>query len=209
MKKQALFLVVSFLFLGICYAQSVTIGSQVWSTKNLNVSTFCNGDTIPEAKTDEEWALALNNKQPAWCYYENNPENGSIYGKLYNWYAVSDARGLAPIGWHIPTNYDWEVLKQYLNKTYGHLAGRHLKSTGAKYWICPNTDATNKSGFSALPGGKRWNNGKFEYIGTTGHWWTTFLSQWGVYYYYLQSDNTFSFNTHAEDWGLSVRCIKD
>ena len=84
----------------------VQIGTQIWMTKNLDVSKFRNGDPIPEAKTDEEWVKAGENKQPAWCYYENNPANGAKYGKLYNWYAVSDARGLAPVGYHIPGTLD-------------------------------------------------------------------------------------------------------
>ena len=85
-------------------ASSVKIGSQVWATENLNVDRFRNGDPIPQAKTAEEWQNAGNNQQPAWCYYNNDPKNGESYGKLYNWYAVNDRRGLAPQGWHIPSD---------------------------------------------------------------------------------------------------------
>ncbi|MFM7765029.1 MAG: FISUMP domain-containing protein, partial [Sphingomonadales bacterium] len=83
-------------------SNEVTIGKQVWMTKNLDVDKFRDGSSIPEAKTDEEWKKAGKNKQPAWCYYNNDPANGAKYGKLYNWYAVNDSRGLAPVGYHIP-----------------------------------------------------------------------------------------------------------
>ncbi len=114
----------------------VTIGNQVWITKNLNVYKFRNGDTIPQAKTDAEWKTAGKNKQPAWCYYDNDTANGSKYGKLYKWYAVIDARGLAPDGYHIPTDKEWATLVNYL----GHDAGNKMKSKSD----C-NSDTTERS----------------------------------------------------------------
>ena len=125
------------------FAQTVTIGTQTWTTKNLDVATFRNGDAIPQAKTNEEWEAAGENKQPAWCYYENNTANGTKYGKLYNWYAVVDTRGLAPAGYHIPTDEEWTVLSTYLGGEA--VAGKKMKSTsgwnsyttgGSK--TCPN-----------------------------------------------------------------------
>ena len=125
------------------FGQTVTIGTQTWTTKNLNLATFRNGDAIPQAKTDEEWEAAGENKQPAWCYYENNTANGTKYGKLYNWYAVVDARGLAPGGWHVPTDEEWTVLSTFLGGEA--VAGKKMKSTsgwnsyttgGSK--TCPN-----------------------------------------------------------------------
>jgi uncharacterized protein (TIGR02145 family) len=104
--------------------KSVIIGNQSWMAENLNTSKFRNGDPIPEAKTDEEWIKAAENKQPAWCYLDNNPEN-SKYGRLYNWYAVNDPRGLAPNGWHIPSEYEWEQLSR---KTGG--SSSKLKANG-------------------------------------------------------------------------------
>ena len=112
--------------------KSVVIGTQTWTTENLNVSTFRNGDPIPEAKTNEEWITADNNKQPAWCY----PEEGVRFGKLYNYYAVNDPRGLAPFGWHIPTIAEWGVMGKKISdvgeiETYGVLsktAGKKIKS---------------------------------------------------------------------------------
>lgn len=101
--------------------KEVKIGNQVWTTQNLSVSKFRNGDVIPLAKTGEEWEAAGLSEKPAWCYYESSAKNGTKYGKLYNWYAVHDARGLAPTGYHIPSDAEWAVLVDYLggNKTAG------------------------------------------------------------------------------------------
>ena len=104
---------------GISNAQTVTIGTQVWMTKNLDVSTFRNGDPIPEAKSNEEWKKAGENKQPAWCYYNNDPANGAKYGKLYNWYAVNDPRGLAPLGYHVPTKAEFMTLYNFFPSNIG------------------------------------------------------------------------------------------
>ncbi len=117
------------------YAQSVTIGTQVWSTKNLDVSTFRNGDPIPQAKSDEEWSVAMDNQQPAWCYYDNNPSESAKYGKLYNWYAVNDPRGLAPSGWHIPCDVEWTVLDNYLKGDNGNKMKAQLKYETKIYYV--------------------------------------------------------------------------
>ena len=124
------------------FVQTVTIGTQTWTTKNLDVATFRNGDAIPQAKTDEEWEAAGHYKQPAWCYYENNTANGTKYGKLYNWYAVVDSRGLAPAGWHVPTDEEWTVLSTFLGGV--DVAGKKMKSTSGWTYTtggsktCPN-----------------------------------------------------------------------
>ncbi|MBM3920821.1 MAG: hypothetical protein FJ347_06290, partial [Sphingomonadales bacterium] len=150
----------------ITYAQFVSIGGQVFMSKNLDVSTFRNGDPIPQAKTYEEWGRAGENQQPAWCYYNNDPANGAKYGKLYNWYAVNDSRGLAPEGWHVPSDAEWTILTDYL----GSDAGTKMKSkTG---WN-ENGNGTNSSGFSGLPGGTRNYNGTFYTIGYDGYWWSS------------------------------------
>jgi len=108
-------------------AQEIKIGTQTWTTKNLDVSKFRNGEAIPLAKTNAEWELAGLNQQPAWCYYENKGENGTTYGKLYNGYAVNDPRGLAPSGYHIPTDAEWTILTDYLGGD--SIAGAKMKST--------------------------------------------------------------------------------
>ncbi len=108
------------------FSQTVTIGTQVWMIKNLDVATFRNGDPIPQAKTAEEWVKAGENQQPAWCYYDNDPANGAKYGKLYNWYAVNDSRGLAPVGYHIPSDAEWRKLTDFLGGE--DIAGAKMKS---------------------------------------------------------------------------------
>lgn len=133
MKKASLILsavVMSAMMLGCSgrgASTEVTIGNQVWMTKNLDVSTFSNEDPIPQAKTNEEWEKAGQNGEPAWCYYDNNPDNGDRYGKLYNWYAVNDPRGLAPKGWKIPSVDDWSRLTDFLGGE--SVAGKKMKST--------------------------------------------------------------------------------
>ena len=130
------------------FSQSVIIGTQTWTTLNLDVATFRNGEIIPQAKTDEEWQAAGNNKQAAWCYFENDAKNGTKYGKLYNWYAVNDARGLAPAAWHIPTDEEWTVLSTFLGGE--DVAGKKMKSTSG--WISYTT-----SGSTTCPNCANWN----------------------------------------------------
>ena len=107
-------------------SQDITIGTQTWTSKNLDVSTFRNGEAIPEAKSEEEWSKAGDNKTAAFCYYEYDSKNGTLYGKLYNWYAVKDPRGLAPAGYHIPSNAEWTILTDFLGGS--DIAGKKMKS---------------------------------------------------------------------------------
>jgi uncharacterized protein (TIGR02145 family) len=112
-------------------SQDVTIGTQTWTSKNLDVSTFRNGEPIPEAKSREEWQKARENKTAAFCYYDYDSKNGKVYGKLYNWYAVNDSRGLAPKGYHIPSDAEWTILTDKLGGE--EIAGEKMKSkTGWK-----------------------------------------------------------------------------
>lgn len=190
--------------------QSVTIGSQVWMTKNLNVDKFRNGDPIPQAKSDAEWEAAGEKEQPAWCYYDNDSSKGAKFGKLYNWYAVNDPRGLAPKGWHIPTNAEWTILTDYLGGE--EVAGGKMKSK--EDWSNEG-NATNSSGFSALPGGSRIPAGTFEKIGLEVIWWSTTvfgMEDLGdiIWHRILQSccDDLFqSYSFYTS--GSYVRCIKD
>jgi uncharacterized protein (TIGR02145 family) len=187
-------------------AQTVTIGSQVWTSKNLNVDKFRNGDPIPEARTDEEWLRAGENQQPAWCYYDNDPNNGTKYGKLYNWFAVNDPRGLAPNGFHIPSYYtDWMSLTNYLGGEV--IAGKKMKS--ASGWS-KKGNGTNGSGFSGIPGGCRWNIGVFANIGTLGFWWTTENTTDSVLNLFLHcSDGSVHCSYDDKKDGYSVRCLRD
>jgi uncharacterized protein (TIGR02145 family) len=134
--------------------KSITIGSKSWMINNLDVVNFRNGDPIPQAKTDEEWELAAKNKQPAWCYLENDPLNGQKYGVLYNGYALIDSRGIAPKGWHIPTLDEFTNMISYLGGE--SVAGGKLKSTNG--WANNdyqriNGNGSNSSGFSELKNG--------------------------------------------------------
>lgn len=194
---------------------TVKIGSQIWATQNLDISTFRNGDDIPEAKTNEEWSKAEKEKKPAWCYYNNDSENGEKYGKLYNWYAVNDSRGLAPKGFHVPSSLEWESLVTNLggkNSAAGKLtdiAGKKLKSNNG--WL-EGGDGTNESGFFAIPGGARNDFGDFDDIGYSAIWWTSTQQEVtiglnSIVWYgdnYVNTDNT-----NGPGAGLSVRCIKD
>ncbi|NBW72399.1 MAG: hypothetical protein EBR24_06405 [Flavobacteriia bacterium] len=148
--------------------QTIIIGKQVWSTKNLDVSSYKNGDQIPEAKTKEEWIAFSKAMEGAWCYYENDKKNGKKYGKLYNCYAVNDSRGLAPEGYHIPSDDEWMTLANYL----GGLEKAGVKMKSKEGWS-NNSNGTNSSGFSALPGGFRWWFGDFQEIGNTCNWWSS------------------------------------
>jgi len=186
--------------------KTVKIGQQVWMAENLNTDRFRNGDLIPEAKTIEEWEVAGNNKQPAWCYYENAPANGAKYGKLYNWYAVSDSRGLAPVGYHIPSDGEWTILTDYLGGE--EIAGSKMKS---KQGWAKDGNGTNSSGFSGLPGCYRGFDGAFSYVGYNGSWWSptegSAGSAWGRVLGYEDGDVDRLYTGKAE--GFSVRCLRD
>ena len=95
--------------------ETVKIGKQEWSTENLNVDHFNNGDEIQQIESAADWLMHLKEKKPAWCYYENDASNEKKYGKLYNWHAVNDPRGIAPKGYHIPSDTEWTELIDYLD----------------------------------------------------------------------------------------------
>lgn len=201
--------------------QMIKIGNQVWMQKNLNVGKFRNGDPIPEAQTEEEWMQAALNNQPAWCYYKKDPKYGETYGKLYNWYAVHDRRGIAPKGWHVPSDEEWTVLMECFRED--SVAGRSLKS--ASGWNeyqpvdslgepLPTTisgNGSNKSGFSGLPGGCRFIRDIFSPAGNNGYWWSStkafaddaWIRNLGNDFSEVKREN------FSKAYGLSVRCIKD
>jgi uncharacterized protein (TIGR02145 family) len=189
------------------FSQTVTIGTQVWMTKNLDVSSFKNGDTIPYATTDVEWRNAGENRQPAWCYYDNDPKNGTKYGKLYNWFAVSDSRGLAPDGYHIPTDAEWTQLIDYLGGE--KKATKKLKSSSG--WTSKG-NGTNKSGFNGLPGGCRIIPGVFSSLTLAGVWWSASEYASDAAYYrglYFYNADLLGRTGNVKMNGFSVRCVKD
>ena len=185
------------------------IGYQIWMKKNLDIDRFKNGDKIPMAKTAEEWQRAAERKQPAWCYYNDDVTNGEIYGKLYNWYAVNDLRGICPEGWHIASDNEWLLLTNYLGGL--NTAGGKLKATKTNHWQVPNVGATNISGFSALPGGYRDFDGSFYFIGYKGFFWSSTKNNdeyaWGRT---LNNSNAGVNRYYYEmSLGASIRCLKD
>jgi uncharacterized protein (TIGR02145 family) len=177
--------------------------------KNLDVDRFRNGDMIPQARTNEEWNSAGKKGKPAWCYYKNDTENGEIYGKLYNWYAVNDSRGLAPEGWHIPTDDEWTTLTNYLGGE--DVAGGKMKSTGTAYWNSPNTDATNESGFSVLPGGFRNYDSSFGSSRNYVFFWSAAEDRSGLAWGRgLDSNNGYVNRDYDnKSFGASVRYLRD
>lgn len=180
-----------------------------WMPKNLTTSTFRNGDSIPEVKVDKEWFEAAKEGRPAWCYYNNDPANGKTYGKLYNWYAVNDARGLAPKGWHIPTDKEWQILVDYLGGKA--VAGGKMKEKGTSHWSSPNTGATNKISFSALPGGGRSKFGLWQNMGYSATFWSSSKSNRnGALARQLWfNESEVARRNLLKDHGLSVRCVRD
>jgi len=194
---------------------SVTICNQTWMKKNLDVSTYRNGDPIPQVTDPSAW---LNLTTGAWCYYNNDPANGSVYGKLYNWYAVNDPRGLAPAGWHVPSDAEWITLTNCLGGAA--TAGGKLKEKGTRRWLFPNTGATNESVFTALPGGTLVSiDGRFYNKGLLGSFWSSTSFSFNAAYYRRLAYNSgalqggvsiFNESSGALNIdGLSVRCVKD
>lgn len=177
---------------------------QTWDTKNLDVATYRNGDPIPQVTDPFLWQ---NLTSGAWCYYNNDPAMGAIYGKLYNWYAITDPRGLGPTGWHVP-KYWWEGINLILNNGDFDVAGGPMKDATTTYWAYPNTGATNSSGFTALPGGYRNETGQFVGLGQEARFW--FIND--VYdWVFLLKYNTAEAQSGAtySKRGFSVRLIKD
>ncbi len=180
----------------------IKIGTQAWTTKNLDVTTYRNGDVIPEVQDASAWA---NLRTGAWCYYGNDASNGTKYGKLYNWYAVNDPRGLAPKGFHIPSDADWTVLTDYLG---GAAAGTKMKSSTG--WDS-NGNGTNSSGFAGFPGGCRFSYGTFYNVGRNGYWWSAtenYSSLAWIGALSCSSGDVYRLDYSKQD-AFSVRCLGD
>ncbi len=178
-----------------------------WMTKNLDVATYRNGDPIPKVTDNTAWAALTTG---AYCYYNNDSTTYAVtYGKLYNWYAVNDPRGLAPMGWHIPTDFEWTTLSNCLGGDA--VAGGPMKEIGTSHWLTPNTGATNISGFTGLPGGGRGVLGSFFGIGNDGFWWSfteiNIISAWNRNL--NNSNGSFSRLSINKVGGYSVRCLRD
>ncbi len=193
--------------------QTITICSQTWTKTNLNVSKYRNGDVIPQVTDATQWAALTTG---AWCYYNNDPANGVIYGKLYNWYAVNDPRGLAPTGFHIPSETEWTTLSDCLGGDVSVIFNKMVE-TGNSHWTTPHPDATNSSGFTAFAAGYRHYLGNFSYFGQVAKFSSSSLYDLpnmgltSIWIYTLDSvaSNTM-YNTSGDiNNGFSVRCLKD
>jgi hypothetical protein len=186
----------------------VGINGRIWMAENLNVSHYKNGDTIPQVRDPEEWD---NLTTGAWCYYNNEPKMGNVYGKLYNWYAVIDPRGIAPEGWSVPKKEDFISLINFLGEKD---AGKKMKEkSGWKPWFDDVEkkyivgNGNNVSRFTGLPGGWRWGGDDFSMIYEIGVWWTCEISP---YYFDLVNGRDDMDHLGCKmNWGLSIRCIKD
>ena len=207
---------------------TVQIGNQCWTQSNLKVSKYRNGDNIPSAANNPAWGSS--NIGMLAVYEGFSPGfYDTYYGKLYNWFALNDSRGICPIGWRVPSKSDWNSLFGYLDpisdtnylssSTISLYAGGMMKSTGNLLtsnfgWYSPNTGATNSSGFSALAGGYRvggWITPSFNDFGFSGAWWSTATdsNNWGFSYkLYYHSSHLFM-EVQPLQFGASVRCLKD
>jgi uncharacterized protein (TIGR02145 family) len=185
---------------------TVTIGTQVWMVENFKVTHYRNGDAIPNVTDDNAWSGLTTG---AYCNYNNDVNNSTTYGRLYNWYTVSDSRNIAPSGWHVPTDTEWTTLTTYLGDE--SVTGGKLKEIGITHWVSPNTGADNSSGFTGLPGGLRDFYGAFGGIGNYGCFWSATeedaANAWRRNLDY--SDAGLHRINNSKALGFSVRCLRD
>jgi uncharacterized protein (TIGR02145 family) len=191
---------------------TLKIDTLTWMAENLRATHYHNGESILNVTDHDVWeGLATG----ARCYYNNDSATyDPVYGALYNWYAVNDSRNLCPTGWYVPTDVEWTTLTDSLGGS--DVAGGKMKSigtieAGTGLWSAPNTGATNESGFSALPGGYRYDNGEFNGVGDNGHWWSATQSS-ANYAWYRDVSYHFagvSRGSLSKNFGYSVRCVKN
>jgi uncharacterized protein (TIGR02145 family) len=195
----------------------VGIGDQCWFAENLTTALYANGDSIANITDNTVWK---NLTTGAWAHYGNDRANGSTYGKLYNWYAVSAAQGLCPKGWHVPTQQEWYAMMNAIDATVddpaafsfiGWNAGGRMKTQGTRHWASPNLGATNESGFSALPGGQLGYKGTFEDVSVKALWWSASeRERREAWHYAITSHSAYPLKESAAKFrGFSVRCVKD
>jgi len=186
--------------------QTIKIGTQWWMAENLKVTHYRNGDVIPNVIDNSEWS---NLNSGGYCSYNNLAVNSDVYGLLYNWYAVNDSRGLAPQGWHIPSNEEWGTLITYLGGF--SVAGGKMKEEGTSHWEDPNIGATNESGFKGIPGGYRWDNGTFMSIGSLARFFSSsqYDNTHAIGRYLYSGDTRISVLQLHKKYGFSIRCVQN
>lgn len=183
--------------------KTIQIGTQTWMAENLKVTRYNNGDPISNVKDNLQWS---NLTKGAYCSYDNDVNHVSIYGYLYNWDAVNTGK-LAPFGWHVPTDIEWNTLSTYLMDD--NVSGAKLKEIGIYHWLSPNFGATNETGFTAIPGGARLPNGMFNDINTQSVWWSSTINGGAWVRYCINIGSSFNRDNASIICGFSVRCIKD
>ncbi|HDS01501.1 MAG TPA: hypothetical protein ENO22_00220 [candidate division Zixibacteria bacterium] len=194
----------------------VKIGDQLWMADNLKVTHYRNGDPIANVTVVAEWSSMT---AGAYCDYNNEVTNAAVYGRLYNWYAVNDSRGIAPEGWHVPSDSEWKQLERHLglSNEEADSAGWRADGLGGKLkatynWQLPNDGATNETGFTALPGGNRYfgSGNTFNSINQAAFFWTAGESEGRTWHRALLYDRSGIFRYYEpKNVGLSVRCVKD
>lgn len=186
------------------YYHTVTIGTQVWLKENLKTTHFANGDPIPNVTEATAW---INLTTSAYCYYNNDPKLGEVYGALYNFHVAIDPRGLL-VGYHVATDEEWTKL---MNDNGGRdLAGGALKEAGTVHWKAPNTGATNSTGFTALPAGAI-DAGLSCDLSVFGYFWSSTTYGSGALVKHVQHDKSYFENDLVVNKraGLSLRLIKN
>jgi uncharacterized protein (TIGR02145 family) len=186
---------------------TVKIGDQVWMQENLKTTRYRNGDSILNVIADTQWSALTTG---GYCNYDNDTNNVKTYGRLYNWYAVKDSKGLTPKDWHIPTNDEWKTLMNYLGGE--KVAGGKLKEKGLSHWLELNKGANNETNFTGLPGGYCWDSGGFFKLGYSGYWWTsseTPMENFAGMWFLANKDEELHSGMNNYNVGLSVRCIKN
>lgn len=187
--------------------KTITIGTQTWMAENLRVTKYRNGEPIPNVTDSAAWVASTTG---AYCSYRNtaNKDDIASYGRLYNWYAASDSRNIAPTGWHLPSDAEWTTLTTYLGGET--VAGSKMKEAGTTHWKSLNTSATNESGFTALPSG--FNDGAFVNLGFGGEWWSSTAYSaplaWNRSMYTSNATTCYRFKGYKLS-GYAVRLIKD
>jgi uncharacterized protein (TIGR02145 family) len=201
--------------------KTIVIGEQEWMAENLNTSIYRNGDAITTGLDAAAWSTT---NAGAWAYYNDDVNLACPYGKLYNWYTCVDPRELCPVGWHIPSDAEWNALISYLDADYNpnafgpqsSLAGGLMKATGIiqssnGYWYSPNQGATNSTGFSGIPASYRSPAGNYSGMGVGGNWWsTTEMDASDAWYRNLDFNvNSSQRYSDPKGYGFSVRCVND
>ncbi len=186
--------------------KTLTIGNQTWFAENLKTTKFRNGDLIKTTLSPRQ--DIRNDFQPNYQWSFNGIEkNADIYGRLYTWYAITDDRGVCPVGWHVSTDAEWSALITFLGGEI--IAYTKLREADNEHWLKYDS-GTNESGFTALPGGLRNSNGSFEDIGLSGNWWTsTGYDNSSAWYRRMDCNLSSVFRyLYRKRNGLSVRCVK-